>query len=146
MFIVIFAIVYFISSIIFLCPDCIRINFRACKTKKYSRGGPPDPRTNVRGAYSYLRPQAPHLSIPSYATARCFVTYTIISILLFVITLPDDYYAVLNFVQSQNKFWLLYRTPKTVYIRCFVTYTVISILLFVITLPDDYLYYILRNQ
>ena len=33
MFIVIFAILYFISST-FLCPDCIRINLRACKTKK----------------------------------------------------------------------------------------------------------------
>ena len=42
MFIVIFAILYFISST-FLCPDCIRINLRACKTKKIPGEHPQTP-------------------------------------------------------------------------------------------------------
>ena len=75
MFIMIFAIVYFISST-FLCLDCIRINLRACKTKKNSGGGPPDPphwRTNVSASRTGHTPtyllKHPHLAIPSYATA-----------------------------------------------------------------------------
>ena len=67
MFIVIFAILYFISST-FLCPDCIRINLRACKTKKIPGEHPQTPRSGALtwaptrfapGAYSYLPSQAP---------------------------------------------------------------------------------------
>ena len=72
MFILIFAIVYFISST-FLCQDCIRINLIACKVKKIL--GEDTPRTGaltcaparfaVRGL---LLLKHPHFSIPSYAT------------------------------------------------------------------------------
>ena len=75
MFIVIIAIVYFISST-FLCLDCIRINLRACTTKKNSGGGPPDPphwRTYVRPR---ALPKHPHLAIPRYATVNSYRSTT----------------------------------------------------------------------